>query len=174
MVVDDQRNFGKMPRPAPTRAVEDHIFHAAAAHGRGAVFAHHPTQCFKQVRFAAPIGADNTGQPLHDHKIGGIDKAFKPVQAQPCQAHLIPFLNEGLSWPSKRTSQPNRPAVILGLKQNARGFPRASASLLGRSAGCGNGPSGHHLDQIGAVVCRAMQVADHVGGVYLQPCQCAG
>ena len=59
-------------------------------------------------------------------------------------------------------------------KQNARGFPRAFASLPVGLARRGHRTACHHLDQIGAVGGRAVQIADHIGGVYRQPHQSAG
>ena len=81
-IVDGQRHLGKVPRRAAGGAGEDHVLHPAAAHGRGAVFAHHPAQRLKQVRLAATVRAHNAGQPLMDDQIRGVDEAFEAVQTQ--------------------------------------------------------------------------------------------
>ena len=86
-VVHDQRHLGEMPGPPGGSAVEDHVFHAAAAHRRGAIFPHHPAQSLQKVRLAAAIGADHAGQPLMNHQIRGVDKAFEAVQPQFGQTH---------------------------------------------------------------------------------------
>ena len=54
-----QRDFGKVALRAGGGACEDHIFHAPAAHGFGARFAHHPPDRFQQVGLAAAIGAND-------------------------------------------------------------------------------------------------------------------
>ena len=76
-----------MPRAARRSACKDHILHAAAAHRRSAVLAHHPAQRLQEVRLAAAIGADNTRQPLVDHHIGGVHKAFEAVETKAGQTH---------------------------------------------------------------------------------------
>ena len=81
-----------MARTAGGGPVKDHVFHATAAHCGGAVFAHHPTHCFQKVGFAAPIRANHTGQPVVDHQIGWVHKAFEAVQPQLGKAQIpVPF-----------------------------------------------------------------------------------
>ncbi len=60
-VVDMQRDFGEVLGRTRGRAGENHIFHTAAAHSSRTVFAHHPTERFKQVGLAATIRANNAG-----------------------------------------------------------------------------------------------------------------
>ena len=48
-IVQLQCNFGKIARRTRGSPRENHIIHTAAAHRRGAVFTHHPTQRFKQI-----------------------------------------------------------------------------------------------------------------------------
>ena len=81
-IVDHQRHFGKVARRAGGSAGENHIFHFAAAHGGGAVFAHDPTDRLQKVGFAAAIGADNACQTLMDHQIRRVYKAFEAIEAQ--------------------------------------------------------------------------------------------
>ena len=82
-----QCDLGKIARRARRGAGEDDIFHPAAAHRFGAGFAHHPTDRFEQVRFAAAIGADDAGQPGFDAEFSGFDEAFETGQAQPLYLH---------------------------------------------------------------------------------------
>ena len=86
-IVDDDRHFGEIARAPGGRAGKDHVFHAAAAHRRGPVFAHDPAQGFQQVRLAAAIGADHAGQPLVDHQIRGVDEAFETIEPKSRKAH---------------------------------------------------------------------------------------
>jgi hypothetical protein len=81
-IVDGERDFGKVAGRAGGGPGKNHVFHAAAAHGGGAVFAHDPAQGFEQVGFAASVWANNTCQPVRDHQIGRIDKAFEAIEAK--------------------------------------------------------------------------------------------
>jgi hypothetical protein len=80
-IVDMQHHLGEIARRARGRAGEDHVLHTAAAHGGGAVFAHHPAQRLQQVGLAAAVRPDDAGQPLADQKIGGVDEALEAVQS---------------------------------------------------------------------------------------------
>ena len=82
-VVDMDRHLGKGARTARRCPGKDHVLHPAAAHRRGAVFAHHPAQRLQQVGFAAPVGPHNAGQPVADDQIGRVDKAFEAGQSEP-------------------------------------------------------------------------------------------
>ena len=85
-IVDMQADFGEVAGRARGGAGENHIFHAAAAHGCGAVFAHDPAQRFEQVGLAAAVGADNAGQPVGHDQIGRVNEGFEAVQSEPCEA----------------------------------------------------------------------------------------
>ncbi len=99
-IVDDQRHLGEMPRATAGGTVEDHIFHPAAPHRRGAVFAHHPAERLQKVRLAATIRPDHAGQPLMDHQIRGVDEAFEAVEAKAGQAHGNTFESKGSDRPA--------------------------------------------------------------------------
>ena len=43
---------------------KNHVFHATAPDSRGAVFPHHPTQRFQQVRFTTAVWPHNAGQTI--------------------------------------------------------------------------------------------------------------
>ena len=86
----EQGDLGKITRGALRGAGKDHIFHTAAAHRFGRIFAHHPAQSLKQVRFAAAIGADHAGQPSLDMQLSRLDKAFKACEFEPLDPHSVP------------------------------------------------------------------------------------
>jgi hypothetical protein len=88
-VVDGQHDLGEVARRAPGGAGEDHVLHPAAAHGRGAVLAHHPAQRLEQVRLAAAVGAHDAGQTVRDHHLGRVDEAFEPIEAKAGEAHFV-------------------------------------------------------------------------------------
>src|SRR3546814_7061046 len=64
--------------------------HAGAAHRSGAVLAHRPAQCFEQIRFAAAVGADDSGQPALDAQVDRIDEALEPGKPKPLDLHALP------------------------------------------------------------------------------------
>ena len=63
-IVHVQRHFGKVACRTCRSTGKDHVFHTAATHRGGAVFAHHPPQGFQQVGLSAAVGADNAGQTV--------------------------------------------------------------------------------------------------------------
>ena len=85
LVVDHQGHFGEIARRTAGGSCEDHIFHAAAAHRGRPVFAHHPAQRLQQVGLATAVRPDDTRQPLVDHQVGGVHKAFEAIQSQPVE-----------------------------------------------------------------------------------------
>ena len=87
LVVDHDADFGKMTRAACGGPGKDHILHPATAHRRRAVFAHDPAQRLQKIGLAAAIGANNTSQPLMDHQIRGVDKAFEAVKPEAVKTH---------------------------------------------------------------------------------------
>ena len=76
-VVEVQRHLGEVACGPGGGSGEDHIFHAAAAHGGRAVFAHHPSQRFEQVGFATAVRPHDPGQPVGDDEVGRVHKAFE-------------------------------------------------------------------------------------------------
>ena len=80
--IGDDRDFGKIARGPCRRACENHIFHAAPAHGFGRALAHHPADRFQKIGFAAAIGTDNAGEAAFDAQLGRLDKTFEARQAQ--------------------------------------------------------------------------------------------
>ena len=81
-IVDAQRDLGKIARRTRRGPGEDHVLHPRPAHRSGTVFAHHPSERLKQVRFATAIGPDHPGQTIGDDQVGRIDEAFEAIQPE--------------------------------------------------------------------------------------------
>ena len=58
-VVQRQNHLCIIARRTRRCTGEDHILHAAATHGGGSVFTHHPTQSFQQIRLSTPVRTNN-------------------------------------------------------------------------------------------------------------------
>ena len=82
-----EHHFGEVARRARCGTGEDHVFHPAAAHRFGRVFAHHPADCLKQVGLAAAVGADDPGQPRLDAQFSGLNKALESRELEPLDPH---------------------------------------------------------------------------------------
>ncbi len=89
LTLGQDHDFGEVARRAGGGPGEDHVFHARPAHRPRAVLAHRPAQRFEQVRLAAAIGPDNTGQPRLDDQIGRIDEALETRNAKPLDLHVF-------------------------------------------------------------------------------------
>ncbi len=107
-----QRNLGKVALGAGGGACEDHVLHAAAAHGFGARFAHHPPDRFQQVGLAAAIGADDARQPRLDPQFGSIDEAFETAKFQPPYLHDTPPLVQTSSGKDRPPRANQTPASL--------------------------------------------------------------
>ena len=102
--------FGKVTLRAGCRTRKDHIFHASAAHGFCAAFAHDPTDRFQQVGFAATVRPDDTRQAVFDSQFGGLDKAFEADKFQLLYPHrAAPFANEAISVPLRAMLSARQP-----------------------------------------------------------------
>ena len=146
-VVDDQRHLGKVAGGAGGCPGKDHVFHAVAAHGRCAVFAHDPAQRLQQVGFAAAIGADHAGQPVADQQVGRVDKAFEAVKAQPGEAQRPgPDSIKPPWWQQWSSSQPPSTAC--------RGHSRHIHKMLRVDPECATGSSA-------AIPMKGIPLADH-------------
>ncbi len=91
-IVDMERDLGEVARRPGGGAGEDHVLHAAAAHGGGAALAHDPAQRLEKVRLAAAVGADHAGESVLDHQVGRVDEGLESVQPQPREMHASPVL----------------------------------------------------------------------------------
>ncbi len=90
-VVEVQRHLGIVPGGARRGAGEDHVLHAAAAHRRGAVLAHHPAQRLEQVGLAAAVRPDHAGQPRRDHQFRRVDEALEAQEPEFVELHLLDY-----------------------------------------------------------------------------------
>ena len=88
-VVEGQRDFGDVAGRSCRRPGEDHIIHFAAAQASGRGFTHHPTQRLDQVRFAATIRPDDSGEARLERQLRRVDKGFEPDQAKPADLHQL-------------------------------------------------------------------------------------
>ena len=105
-----ERDFGKIALGPGGGAGEDHILHAAAAHGFGAGFAHDPAYGFQQVGLAAAIGADNAGQAGFNAQFGRIDEAFEAGKLEPLYLHFC-CLRQGRNAAQNKGAQGRRAAA---------------------------------------------------------------
>ncbi len=86
-VVEHDRHLGHVAPRSGIRAREDHVVHGGRAHALVGGFAHHPAQGFEQIGLAAPVRADDTGEPGLDEEFGGFDEGFEPQKPQPRDLH---------------------------------------------------------------------------------------
>ena len=93
-VVEMQGDLGHIARGPVARAGKNHIIHAGGAQGLVGAFAHHPAQGLDQIRFAAAIGADDTGQTRLDQKFCRFYKGLEADKLQTCQFHRALPLRE--------------------------------------------------------------------------------
>ena len=86
-VVDLHRHFGVVARRTLVVAGEDDVVHLGRAHRLVGGLAHDPAHRLHQIRLAAAVGADDTGQSGFDDKIGRFDEGFEADQAKPRELH---------------------------------------------------------------------------------------
>src|SRR5208282_4597841 len=91
----------------------DDVVHLRGAHGLVGGFAHDPAHGLDQVRLAAAIRTDHTGQSGFDLKVGGFDKGLEAYQAQPRELH-------------SRSTSIFRAAAVKGITKSSRPFLDAS------------------------------------------------
>ena len=112
-VVDHDGDFGMVARRTLCVAGEDDVVHLRGAHGLVGGFAHDPAHGLDQVRLAAAIRTDHTGQSGFDLKVGGFDKGLEADQAQPRELH-------------SRSTSIFRAAAVKGITKGSRPFLGAS------------------------------------------------
>ncbi len=84
-IVDDEGDLGGVPRRAVAAAGEDHVVHAGRAHVAVGRFAHHPAKRLDEIRFAAAVRADHSGQPGFDQELGRLDEGLEAENPKPCE-----------------------------------------------------------------------------------------
>ena len=121
-----QDDFGKIALRAGFGSCEDDIFHPARTHGFGRVFPHYPADRFKQVGFAAAIGADNAGKAGFHAQFGRLDKALKSTELELADLHAclrtLPHLEL-------------QPSARLRVAASARALPSSGSRYSARSKG---------------------------------------
>jgi len=81
-VVEFELDLGEIAGRPVAGAAEDHVVHLAATHPLGGGFAHHPSNGFDKVGFAAAIGADHAGRAGIDDQFGRVDEGFEAGKAK--------------------------------------------------------------------------------------------
>ena len=92
-VVEHQLDGGHADRLARGGAVEHHVRHVVAAQMLGGELAHHPAHGVDDVRLAAAVGTDDTGEIAGEGYLGGIDEGLEAGEldlGQPHRACLPP------------------------------------------------------------------------------------
>src|SRR5256885_10640812 len=90
-VVEQQFHGSRADRLARGRAVEHHVRHVVAAQMLGGQFAHHPAYGVDDVRLAAAVRADDTGEITREADLCGIDEGLEAGQLDPGQPHRTLF-----------------------------------------------------------------------------------
>ena len=86
-VVEVERDLGDVDRPPGGGALEDHVLHLAAAEQPGRLLAQHPAHRVGDVRLAAPVGADDGGDPLLEGQGDGVRERLEAGELQPSELH---------------------------------------------------------------------------------------
>src|SRR2546429_482521 len=92
-VVEHQLHGGHADRLARGGAIEHHVRHVVAAQMLGGELAHHPAHGVDDVRLAAAVGTDDTGEIAGEGYLGGIDEGLEAGEldlGQPHRAYLPP------------------------------------------------------------------------------------
>src|SRR5438067_1762127 len=92
-VVEHQLHGGHADRLARGGAIEHHVRHVVAAQMLGGELAHHPAHGVDDVRLAAAVGTDDTGEIAGEGYLGGIDEGLEAGEldlGQPHRACLPP------------------------------------------------------------------------------------
>ncbi len=65
-------------RLAPLAPVEDHVLHVGAAKRPSALFAENPVESVPDVRLAAAVRADDSGDPVRERNFGAVGERLEP------------------------------------------------------------------------------------------------
>ena len=80
-LVQEQGDFGDVPRRPSGGAGEDDVLHLAAAQVAGTAFAHRPAQGFHDIGLAAAVRSDDASQSGQDFHARGFGEALEPGDA---------------------------------------------------------------------------------------------
>ena len=86
-VVDRQRDFREITRPAAGGPAKDDVVHRAAAQSTRRILAHDPAERFGEIGLAAAVRPDNAGQTRADRHLCRVGEGFEADQAQPIDLH---------------------------------------------------------------------------------------
>ena len=95
-VVEEERDFGDVDRPPVDRALEDHVFHLAAAEEPGRRFAEDPADGVRDIGLPAPIGAHDGGDAMIEFESDGVSERLEAGEFQLEQFHV--GSERWLSW----------------------------------------------------------------------------
>ncbi len=79
-VVEEDRHLGGVAGGSAVGAGKDHVVHGGRAHALVRGLAHDPSQGLEQVRFPAPVGADDAREARLDHELGRLDERLEAQQ----------------------------------------------------------------------------------------------
>ena len=82
LVVKNQGYFAVAQRLARLRAAEDHVLHAGAAQGLGALLAQYPAHRVADIAFSGAVGTDNRRYAFIEDDLGPLGKRLESVQLQ--------------------------------------------------------------------------------------------
>jgi hypothetical protein len=109
-IIQAERDRGEAAAGPGRGAAEDHVVHVAAAQPPRRRLAHDPLQRFDQVRLAAAVRPDDSGQAGLDQKLGRFDERLEAVQAELRELQAAFFLSDltnrrlGRAWRIPRTA----------------------------------------------------------------------
>src|SRR5579864_5219388 len=150
-VIEYQLHGSRAYGLAGARAVENHVRHAVAAQVLGGELAHHPAHGVDDVRLAAAVWADDTGEIAGEADVGGVDEGFEAGELDLCQPHLClqppRHTRAGLAagdsgqWCSVEEICPRRPPASWRLSRipSARGITRYACRFRSSPA-CARAP----------------------------------
>ena len=84
-IVDDEGDLGGVACRAVAAAGEDHVVHAGRAHVPVRRLAHDPAKRLDEIRLAAAVRADHSGQPGFDQELGRLDERLEAENPKPCE-----------------------------------------------------------------------------------------
>jgi hypothetical protein len=90
VVIEDEADLGHPDHLPGSGAVEDDVFHFAAAEGLGALLAKGPADGIGHVGLAAAVRTDDTGDPGEDLHVGLLRERLEAVDQDRFESHSEP------------------------------------------------------------------------------------
>ena len=121
-VVEQQFHGSRADRLARGRAVEHHVRHVVAAQMLGGQFAHHPAYGVDDVRLAAAVRADDTGEITREADLCWIDEGLEAGKLDLGQPHrrFVRPLKRPRGWCSVEEYAPDAHRAARDLRQPGR------------------------------------------------------